>query len=140
MLEAFEGKIPSSLTDLLGGYTAITTQLPQNPAEELSRPFHWLSMLDASFQSLPTEADSDRPKQYVAKTPFPTPAYYPQNPLSQFENPAVFEKFDTDTLFFIFYHQQGTYHQYAVTVFFTFMTCLLNFPFHICSGIWRPRS
>ena len=28
------------------------------------------------------------------------------------DNPELFEKFDTDTLFFIFYYQQGTYQQF----------------------------
>jgi len=29
-----------------------------------------------------------------------------------FDDASMFEKFDTDTLFFIFYYQQGTYQQY----------------------------
>ena len=50
--------------------------------------------------------------------PYPTPGYYPQVPFALFEtNPLIFEKFDTDTLFFIFYYQQGTYQQY---IFYTF--------------------
>ena len=105
-MEAFEGKIPSSLTDLLSAYTTVS----QNAQDEGSRALY--HMLEASFTSIPDETDSERPKQYVAKTPFPTPSYYPQTPLSQFENPTIFEKFDADTLFFIFYHQQGTYQQY----------------------------
>jgi len=47
----------------------------------------------------------------MPKTPYPTPNYYAQTPLAIFENPAIFEKFDIDTLFFIFYYQQGTYQQ-----------------------------
>lgn len=53
-----------------------------------------------------------RPKLYQPTTPHPTPSYYPQQPLAIFENPSLFEKFDTDALFFIFYYQQGTYQQY----------------------------
>jgi len=104
LFEAFEGKIPSSLSDL---YQLFETSTQKGP-EDL-RSYH--QMLDASFQSIPDASDSERPKQYLPKTPFPTPAYYPQVPFGQFENPAAFEKFDTDTLFFIFYHQQGTYQQ-----------------------------
>jgi len=53
-----------------------------------------------------------RPKYYTPKNPYPTPSYYPQTPPpGLFENPAMFEKFDIDTLFFIFYYQQGTYQQ-----------------------------
>ena len=29
------------------------------------------------------------------------------------DNPSVIEKFDTDTLFFLFYFQQGTWQQYV---------------------------
>lgn len=53
-----------------------------------------------------------RPKQYVPRNPCVNPPYYPQLPPPIFESPATFEKFDTDTLFFIFYYQQGTYQQY----------------------------
>jgi len=92
-------------------------------------------MIHTSFLTIPEKNDSERfllhpipsllmngmikqkqnqkrPKQYVVKNPTTTPSYYPQVPLSTFENPAIFEKFDTDTLFFIFYYQQGTYEQY----------------------------
>lgn len=54
-----------------------------------------------------------RARQYTARNAYVTPSYYPQQPLSAFENAALFEKFDTDTLFFIFYYQQGTYQQYV---------------------------
>ena len=39
---------------------------------------------------------------------YPTPSSFPQTPAPVFDSPAVFEKFDTDSLFFIFYYQQGT--------------------------------
>lgn len=54
---------------------------------------------------------SIRPKQYQPANPYPTPNYYPQQPLAVFDNPVLFEKFDMDALFFIFYYQQGTYQQ-----------------------------
>jgi CCR4-NOT transcription complex subunit 3 len=54
-----------------------------------------------------------RPFPYLPKTPYPTPGYYPQIPYAMFEkNPLLFEKFDIDTLFFVFYFQQGSYQQY----------------------------
>ena len=52
-----------------------------------------------------------RPKSYQPANPYPTPNYYPQQPLAVFDNPVLFEKFDMDALFFIFYYQQGTYQQ-----------------------------
>mmetsp|Transcript_5955 Transcript_5955/g.9258 ORF Transcript_5955/g.9258 Transcript_5955/m.9258 type:complete len:151 (+) Transcript_5955:674-1126(+) len=67
--------------------------------------------LQASFGHIPDPMDSER-KVVQAKNVHQTPSYYPQEALEMFENPATFEKFDTDTLFFIFYYQQGTYQQY----------------------------
>ena len=74
-----------------------------------------LQALNASLSSMPQPADSERPKTYVPRNPYPTPNSFPQTPAAVFDSPAVFEKFDTDTLFFIFYTtstQQGTYQQY----------------------------
>eukprot|EP01122_Echinamoeba_exundans_P009314 TRINITY_DN325_c0_g1_i2.p1 TRINITY_DN325_c0_g1~~TRINITY_DN325_c0_g1_i2.p1 ORF type:complete len:436 (-),score=90.21 TRINITY_DN325_c0_g1_i2:85-1392(-) len=71
-----------------------------------------LASLQNSFNNVPESMDSSRPQQYKPKTPFSTPVHYPAAPAAVFDNPAVFEKFDTDTLFFIFYYQQGTYQQY----------------------------
>lgn len=51
------------------------------------------------------------PKYYLPKAPHPVPGYYPQVPLAVFESPQLFDKFDIDTLFFIFYYQQGTFQQ-----------------------------
>lgn len=68
--------------------------------------------LESSFMNVPEPLDSEKPKYYVPKNPFPTPQYYPQAPASVFDNPALYSKFDVDTLFYIFYYQQGTYHQY----------------------------
>jgi len=69
-----------------------------------------MSLLESSLRFLPESNDSERhrPKPNA----YPTPNHYPQTPAQIFENPALFEKFDTDTLFFIFYFQQGTYQQY----------------------------
>lgn len=55
-----------------------------------------------------------RPKYYIPRNAYPTPHYYPQQPSPQLANPALFAKFDVDTLFYIFYYCQGTYMQYVV--------------------------
>jgi CCR4-NOT transcription complex subunit 3 len=68
-------------------------------------------MLDASLQHVPDLIDSERPKVYQPRNPYNTPSYYPQQPLAIFDNPILFDKFDMDTLFYIFYYQQGTYQQ-----------------------------
>jgi len=72
-----------------------------------------LASLTNSYNNLP-DPDYSRPQQYKPRNPYATPPYYPQVQLPIFENPALFEKFDVDTLFFIFYYQQGTYQQLRI--------------------------
>mmetsp|Transcript_13473 Transcript_13473/g.24940 ORF Transcript_13473/g.24940 Transcript_13473/m.24940 type:complete len:531 (+) Transcript_13473:545-2137(+) len=74
-----------------------------------------LSLLDSSLLHCPQPVDSDRPKVYYPKQPFRTPSSFPPNPPPQFESPAMFERFDVDLLFLIFFHQQGTYQQYLAS-------------------------
>lgn len=71
-----------------------------------------VQLLESALRFLPEGNDTPPPKQYTPRTPANTPSYYPQAPLPLFENPAFFERLDTDTLFFVFYYQQGTYQQY----------------------------
>lgn len=80
---------------------------------------HNLELLEASMRRLPEAIDIEsRQKQYTPRNPVHhTPPYYPSTPLSLFDSAAAFEKFDTDTLFFIFYYQQGTYQQYVLDTF-----------------------
>jgi CCR4-NOT transcription complex subunit 3 len=71
-------------------------------------------MLDSGLQYPPEANSSEKPISYMPNYPYPTPGYYPQIPYSLFEKSLLlFEKFDIDTLFFIFYYQQGTYQQYS---------------------------
>jgi len=65
-----------------------------------------------SLLNKPEPSDSERPRTYVPRNPYPTPNSFPQTPAAVFDAPSTFDKFDTDTLFFIFYYQQGTYQQY----------------------------
>lgn len=75
--------------------------------------YHYnLKMLEPSLRHTPDPRDSERPKQYAPRNPYRTPPYFPAVPAPVFDDPAIFEKFSTDTLFFIFYFQQGTPHQY----------------------------
>jgi CCR4-NOT transcription complex subunit 3 len=71
-----------------------------------------LSALNESFAYMPTNADSDRDRQYTPRNPYPTPASFPSTPSPIFDHPVIFEKLGTDALFFIFYYAQGTYQQY----------------------------
>ena len=73
-----------------------------------------LRHLTQSLLNMPEASDSERPRTFVPRNPYPRslPKSFPQMPAPVFDAPLVFGKFCTDTLFFIFYHQQGTYQQY----------------------------
>jgi CCR4-NOT transcription complex subunit 3 len=77
-----------------------------------------LALLAQSLQCLPAARDRDRATPYVPRNPHPTPASFFSapgpggGPSAVFGDPAVFDKFHTDTLFFIFYYQPGTYQQF----------------------------
>ncbi|EPQ27661.1 uncharacterized protein PFL1_04799 [Pseudozyma flocculosa PF-1] len=103
-----EARLPSSLTDLVSSFESAKQKSMRRDSNLTS--VH--KSLESSFMNVPEPLDSDKPKYYVPKNPFPTPAYYPQAPASVFDNPALYSKFDVETLFYIFYYQQGTYHQY----------------------------
>lgn len=61
---------------------------------------------------IPESRDSETPKQYIPRNPYPTHPAFPASPAPVLELASTFEKLDADTLFFIFYYQQGTYQQY----------------------------
>jgi len=71
------------------------------------------SLLETSLANIPDTMDADKLKYYVPKTPQATPLYYPQVPSTVLDQAQLYEKLDIDTLFFIFYFQQGTYQQYG---------------------------
>ena len=72
------------------------------------------AFMDASYKHIPTKQDSARPAalSYTPRNPYPTPPSFPKAPSPLIENAAMFDKFDVDTLFFVFYFQQGTYQQH----------------------------
>ncbi|KAG0304858.1 general negative regulator of transcription subunit 5 [Dissophora globulifera] len=103
-----EIRLPAALADLAHSF-----EVSKERAMSKEAGFFIQQMLEASYQFIPEAVDTERPKHYAPKNPYPTPAYYPQTPpAGLFDNSAMFEKFDIDTLFFIFYYQQGTYQQY----------------------------
>ncbi|MES1917412.1 MAG: hypothetical protein MHM6MM_009140, partial [Cercozoa sp. M6MM] len=54
----------------------------------------------------------DVTSDYVPRNPCHTPSCFPREPSPVFRNPALYDRLETDTLFFAFYFQQGTYAQY----------------------------
>ncbi|KJE93086.1 CCR4-NOT transcription complex subunit 3 [Capsaspora owczarzaki ATCC 30864] len=71
-----------------------------------------LAQLWGSMHYLPEPADFEHLKSYAPRSPATTAPFNPHTPINFASNPALFSKFDLDTLFFIFYFQQGTYQQY----------------------------
>lgn len=69
-------------------------------------------MLETSYFSCPDSGDAEKPHMYHPESPFPTLPFYPQDPLPMFDDSSIFSKMDIDTLFYIFYYRQGSYHQY----------------------------
>ncbi|KAK4047950.1 MutS protein msh4 [Microbotryomycetes sp. JL221] len=103
-----EPRLPSSLADLVTSFES-AKQKSITRETDLSG-IH--QTLEAGFANMPQPLDAEKPKYYVPRQPFATPAYYPQEPSPQLANPALFAKFDVDTLFYIFYYCPGTYLQY----------------------------
>lgn len=102
--------------------TMVPSSMPSTPAATMSTTLPKSSMdlfydiknelLQASLNHLPHPGDCERPRQYTPVNPFDTPSFFPQEQLPMFKDSAVYSMMDPDTLFFIFYYQQGTYQQY----------------------------
>lgn len=108
-----ESRLPSSLADLVTSFESAKLRSMNRGSSDNEATMSSLhKSLESSFMNVPEPLDSEKPKYYVPKDPYPTPAYYPQAPASLFDDPSIYSKFDEDTLFYIFYYQQGTYHQY----------------------------
>lgn len=79
------------------------------PSENLKR--NTLNFMTSSYQNLPDNYELERTRQYSPKQPYAMPSFYQSDPPQILNNPSIFERFDLDTLFFIFYYQQKTYPQ-----------------------------
>ncbi|KAJ3025756.1 general negative regulator of transcription subunit 5, partial [Rhizophlyctis rosea] len=106
--ESIDNRLPPTLADLVSSFEA--TKERSLKAREDATFFQ--QMLETSFQHVPDALDSERPKNHHPKRPAPGTPTHPPTPFPLFDTPLLFEKFDVDTLFFIFYYQQGTYQQY----------------------------
>lgn len=99
--------LPPGLQDLAHAFDDARTRLASPP------PIEDISMLlNASFLNCPDSSVADIPRYYHPSSPFPTPPYYPQEPLTNLDDPRIVAKMDLDTLFYVFYYRQGTYQQY----------------------------
>ncbi|CAE8587499.1 unnamed protein product [Polarella glacialis] len=112
------GGLVSSLRPAEGASSSAASAPSEDACGSLSpRRLQALQLLAASHKHLPAPSDSRRSRKYVPRNPYVhvdaagSPAYHMQ-PTRNYEDPAMFEKYDLDTLFFIFYYQQGSYQQH----------------------------
>ncbi|KAK0883007.1 general negative regulator of transcription subunit 5 [Friedmanniomyces endolithicus] len=98
--------LPTSLSDLFDSFEETKKNVDANA------PFS-PSLLHASRLTAPLPSDANKPTHYTPLTPYPyTPAHYPTTPLPIFDDPRLYSRIDTDSLFYAFYYRQGTYQQY----------------------------
>lgn len=102
--------IPQTLDTPIPPIPSITSSNTTNLTEQ---QINTLQQLQSSLQYLPDTTDTDRPKLYVPRNPYRTPSYFPSTPSDYFSSTSnIWRRFTSDTLFFIFYFQQGTCQQY----------------------------
>ncbi|TGZ76728.1 hypothetical protein EX30DRAFT_375264 [Ascodesmis nigricans] len=99
--------LPPGLQDLMSTFDATKKRLNPYPPPGISQ-----ATLEFSYVNAPDSLDVERPRHTRPLHRYTTPLHYPQEELPIFDDPAIFRRMDTDTLFFIFYYRQGTYQQY----------------------------
>ncbi|TPX12206.1 uncharacterized protein E0L32_007092 [Thyridium curvatum] len=98
--------LPASLQDLVESFEAGKKRAaPANSAASLL-------MLAHSQATAPDTTDSEAPRGYQPDVKFQSSSQYPQEPLSIFDDPRLYNRIEPDTLFYVFYYKQGTYQQY----------------------------
>nr|CCA18099.1 Subunit of the CCR4NOT complex putative [Albugo laibachii Nc14] len=71
-----------------------------------------LNLTEQSFLFKPDCRDSESSSRYTPRNSYASSEAFPSTPLTLFRQPVSYEKLELDTLFFIFYHQQGCLQQY----------------------------
>ncbi|XP_015763384.1 PREDICTED: CCR4-NOT transcription complex subunit 3-like isoform X2 [Acropora digitifera] len=85
---------------------------PLGPVPLNKERCYQLAMLEAAYHHLPLPADSEKVRPFLPRSPYPTPAYHHQHPPQHVDSIEFFQRLSTETLFFIFYYQEGTRAQY----------------------------
>ena len=98
--------LPPGLQDLIQSFEITKNRPPSTPSPSVQR------LLSASLATCPDFLDAEKPRHYKPQTKYNTPRYYPQEPSIIIDDPNLYGRIDTDTLFYIFYYRQGTYQQY----------------------------
>lgn len=105
--------LPSSLQDLVDAYEAAKDNRP-HPASGAAYEMMKAAWGTEEEDHRPTAADAEPPSTYqrndrVAKAA--AAARFPTQPLALFGDPRLYSRIDPDTLFYVFYYQQGTPYQ-----------------------------
>ncbi|KAF8471184.1 Not1 N-terminal domain, CCR4-Not complex component-domain-containing protein [Kalaharituber pfeilii] len=103
--------LPPGLQDLISSFES-TRQRITNPPPQANSPANLSRILEGTLVNTPDTIDAEKPKPYKPVTKYHSPHYYPQEILPIFDDPKLYQRIDTDTLFYIFYYRQGTYQQY----------------------------
>ncbi|KAL9613205.1 MAG: hypothetical protein Q9167_002221 [Letrouitia subvulpina] len=98
--------LPPGLQDLIQSFEATKSRTTSLSSPSVQR------LLGASHATCPDYTDAEKPRHYRPQTKYNTPRYYPQEPFMAIDDPSLYGKIDTDTLFYIFYYRQNTYQQY----------------------------
>lgn len=115
-LKIIDDKIPQCLSDLVASFETMKQK------SQIPDPDYINQMVEISYKTQPDQLDPQkylfliRTKTYSPVNAYPVPGYYPQTPLSLFQSrPAIFERFELDTLFFAFYYRPGSYQQFLAS-------------------------
>ncbi|CAH3181966.1 unnamed protein product [Porites evermanni] len=85
---------------------------PLGPVPLNKERCYQLAMLEAAYHHLPLPADSEKVRHCLPRNPYPTPPHHHQHPPQHVDSIEFFQRLSTETLFFIFYYQEGTRAQY----------------------------
>lgn len=104
--------LPSPLPALShdGRKQELTCQLPSVVDSRLKNPLPFLAVvhqLEASLVNCPDSFDLEVPRQYNPINVHPSSVDYPQEPMYELNSATIMKKFDTHTLFFCFYYNEG---------------------------------
>ncbi|KAJ5703905.1 hypothetical protein N7493_011043 [Penicillium malachiteum] len=100
--------LPPDLQDLIQSFEVTKQRASLQPSPSVQR------LLAHSLTTCPEAGDAEKPRHYRPQNPYNTSLHYPQEPLSIFDDPRLYDtgRIDTDTLFYLFYYRQGSYQQY----------------------------
>jgi len=86
---------------------------PLGPVLLTSERLFQLKMVDSAFHHLPQKQDSERMRPHgMTRNAVPIAPYHHHQPPANIDSLEFFQRLSTETLFFIFYYQEGTRAQY----------------------------